>query len=958
MKARLAETTDELQRERRKLVRRILNVNDESYRYAISYDGQRDGHDVAQDQGEYHGQNDGRMDGLDEGERIGREREYDSGYAQGLLDGKARADSEGNASGFPEGRSLGNSDAGTREGSVAGAERAEQNRPNAEELGKNQGIYAGGKRAKAVGRERGRPVGQQQGIDKFENRDLEVKEVPGKFAATFSYYAPSFPGPSNRFFNAYYCNNYPRELVRMACEEGYRVGYFHGAEQSYYDVIESIYDDYYTSAFDEAKAEALAVYYRDSYDRGQVDGDAHNFNEWYRHFHNQYRDEAREQFSNNPERNSQDYKQSWTIAEQSTFARITESYRLASFNKWEEATFAANIANETEFFRKERLAQVENLYNTSPVVSYVGSKITDAGIGTVAALDGIYQPGETVVYNVTLKNFATVAAKGVQVFLNSGEAVTLPDLPAGTVTTVRGAIKTSIQKNVGSRESRDLISRLALSANTAEDLKVQGRHYHSRSSGQINPKDKKVVNVEYPLVATSISSQDELILGKKTGLTINVKNKSLRKYTGPIEIELSNTLGNSTIIKGFSNIDVILTTNGVSKSDAMIEISNEEDAYSTMVVTANIYKGDVLLGTTMAPLRTFAKIKYIEKQKAPVVVADGNQSLRELQSVIAQLGGPTSISILDLSVAEQNSDSILAEGFENKRIMIIGKGDLSKLVKLAGQGIKKSKYSFFAFTSDNDDFAEKVRTSIKEINKAYSGRKKDEPYNTWFPVEFPGYENILVASTNEFVFKKTVQATTTITPFDIRDAGKIAEIGTYFTMNPQMLANEIKKQITPESYLNPTVKIKKLMSIMNFRIMEDIMKLNTGWVLSKKGRFIFSRFNKKWSKALTDGKEKRLFVRKLEENMDSVGILLASHGSLKTLSHLANDYDQVDKNIQWNFESKVTGYLKKRYSKAMKELKNKNKDLYKKVKKTSKYRFVPFNVNTNGWDYDDENPEE
>ena len=146
----------------------------------------------------------------------------------------------------------------------------------------------------------------------------------------------------------------------------------------------------------------------------------------------------------------------------------------------------------------------------------VRHKISDAGINGVAVLDGIYQPGETVLYDVTLKNFSTIKAQAIKLTLDSGETVTLPALPANSVTTIKGAIKPTIKKRVGNRESRKLVSNLTLTAATNEDRKVQGRHFYNRNSGQINTADIKTVQILYPLEATTITKQGEIILNMQT----------------------------------------------------------------------------------------------------------------------------------------------------------------------------------------------------------------------------------------------------------------------------------------------------------------------------------------------------------------------------------------------------------------------------------------------------------
>ena len=133
-----------------------------------------------------------------------------------------------------------------------------------------------------------------------------------------------------------------------------------------------------------------------------------------------------------------------------------------------------NIDTQVAHFTQDRFKKVSAIYKRHAVVAYVNSKWRDGGIRGVAKGDGVYQPQENIVHDITVRNYGHQPATGVLVILNNGEDVHLPDLPGQSTVTVRGAAKSQVRADLGSEGRASLT---LMKVFTSTDRRVEGRHF-------------------------------------------------------------------------------------------------------------------------------------------------------------------------------------------------------------------------------------------------------------------------------------------------------------------------------------------------------------------------------------------------------------------------------------------------------------------------------------------------
>ncbi len=689
---------------RRALTERIQRLNSLGAEVGRE-DGRLDGHYYAKFIGVEAGQPDGDHDGRSAGTQEGRRRSFERGFGQGEIEGRAEAEERGLLVGTREGRQQGNIDAATAEGRAAGIERANQS--DAAQVGSRQGEQAGMTRAIREGRIAGTAQGEAQAINDFEARSLPRVESQGTFIGAFAPRIPSYPGFNCvngrryreddhrwRRFNDYrvdrqLCPNFtPRRHPRLrnkkrifkkAFADGYLRRYRQGRRRQFVRHIDSIYLNAYNATYDAAYADYSSREYSEDLQRGRSDGHSSAYNAHYPRVYDRHFRSTREQYAQNPERQSEEYTSTFSRVEGDSYARRYEKIRRANYNREENQTFDQNIAAQTEKFRKIRHTEVSSIYQNHPVLKFESSQMLDGGLQGIAAQDGVYQPQETTYHHVIITNFGQREAKGVRVVMENGQNFTLPDLPASSQVVIKGAAQSQVQASLGKRHQSTLSAYSTLTA----EKKIQGRHFYNQAQGMLNRGDVKTVRVQYPLSLSGLSTQSELLIHQANKLNITLSNHSKRAYSGPLTIEL---LGDTHLIrKGFGKVQSL--KGNLKIDDAQILVAQESDVFTPLAFDAVIKKQGITLGVLKGVYRTMAKAPYAEKAQKPVVVVNSDSSSRELLDLLSDLGGISEASVLDLSLASLNR-SVLTQGLKAKTALVLddGKGStMSGLQSLLAQ---------------------------------------------------------------------------------------------------------------------------------------------------------------------------------------------------------------------------------------------------------------------------------
>lgn len=855
---------------RQALIRRVKNVNANAYSSAVG-DGASDGSFLAQREGESYGQRDGQLDGDAAGTAAGQQREYNAGYADGQVLGQQQADAEGRRVGWPIGRREGNIIAATRDGERDGTIRAQNS--DAAAVGTAQGNEAGMNRAIRTGDQRGTPVGQQQGIDKYESAPLQATELQGQFGGTFDYNVPGYPGSANVNNNAGQCNNYPREVVKQACFDGYNYGYYNSSENVFYQQIEGYYRNAYSSAYSEAERNALSRYYQASYDAGKEDGRVSAYNQYFPVYREQYREEARNQFSQNPDKDSDEYKSTYADVEARTYAAVYEQIRQAAYNEAEQRTFDANIDEQTDIFRRRRLAQVEELYENHAVLQYGSSTITDTGISGVASQDGVFQPGETYVFSMTVKNYGKAAAEGVSVTLRSGETATLPTLPAQSEVTIVGAAKGTLQGSINQSVTPGF--GLTLAATSSDP--VQKRHY-TRADQNLLTSDGKRFTLSYPLSIAGLSFGGQVVVSEEQTLGGALRNHSSRKYDGPLEVKLSFNLGDQFITSEFNTLDTLDNNSGLT--GAKVRIQGEDNAYRGIRISATVSKNGVVLGTSVRPLSGYAMIRYARKSdNTPIVVAKSSENLDSLSYAIRELGGPEAVSIVDMSLNGSTNRSLLRNGLDKKTVVVLDTQPYALATDLK-YAVEKSTKSVFFFSDDRDMGLEALKRATGLFAHSFS-----------LPGDFRGAGNLGLVATNQFAHG-SLEGTSRFAQVRMSSLKEATEFAPYLKYTHVELAQQFDRHLNKRTWLRPTDHVAKLLQVATYTVVEDIVKVNEVYERDDRPR--------KWRKFLEKGDD--LFMRQFDDvKHNSLGRYILGYFLDRVWDEARSDNDPIDDRTTFRF---------------------------------------------------------
>ncbi len=696
--------------------------------------GSIDGDYYAESIGVSEGMRDGDAEGTRTGTRDGQNSAYNRGLGQGEIEGRADAETRGLADGTKLGTDQANTQAGSDQGTIDGTQNARNS--NAAEVGSNQGASAGLDRAVREGKSAGNALGERQAIQFHETKSLNDQNANGNFAGAFAAQVPSYPGfdciqvGSRRYYRDDYgwrgnrrytidhraCPNFRpakhseyartnRPILKEAFLDGYLRGYRLNRRGQFVEAIDRYYLNAYDNSRDAAYAEFSSRSYPEYRERGRGEGFQTAFNARYPVVKEEARVEAYAQTINNPNRDSSQYRDTYARVQRSTYNRVYEQIRSANFNRVEGETFANNIEEQTEIFRKARYAAVDAIYKNHPVMKFVSSSIHDGGINGVAKNDGVFQPGETTLHNVTLINYGDKPATNVIVTNEEGTKIKLPAIAGKSKVTIKGAAKGSVpsRTRIGTRHESTLTVFSPLSA----EATIQGRHYYASSTGRMNRGDKKNQTIQYPLSLSHLKTEGQLLINETSTLKVVASNNSKRKYTGNLKIELSVDSQTGIITREFTDLKEL--SGSKTLDSARVLVASERDVYTPLTFSAKITKQGVTLGTLSSALTTMAKAPYSEKSGKPVFVADSSKNARDLMQAIRQVGGLSKASVIDLSLGRLNRE-VLTQGL-NKKMMVVLDDLRGSTVKGVASLLKKAEDTVMLFVDERNQGINTASTS-------------------------------------------------------------------------------------------------------------------------------------------------------------------------------------------------------------------------------------------------------
>lgn len=875
----------------------VKKINYEGSRIGQN-DGVNDGADLSYKMASDSGYNDGTSDGLNQGTLDGQDRYYRRGAEQGERDGSSRARIDGERDGTNEGTISGNSSAGVREGRVAGYKRADAS--NASTVGTEQGKKAGMERAITTGKQDGRNIGEEETTKKLESSELKSIVIEGAFAGSFTRRSPSYPGDFNG--NDFRPNiNHSKEILRKAYADGYVFNYRQYTRYEFQRRIDTDYNLRYDQSYKVSYESAVSREYPTYFEQGRREADARAYNRDYPIIKSQAFKVAFERFDSNPNRSSNEFKNSYAQTELLSYNERFEAIRRSYFDKYELDVFNANIANQTEIYRQKRISEVTTIYNNHSVLQFISSEMLDSGISGVAALDGIFQPNESTAHHLVLKNFGFKNATNVNVLLNNGAAVTVPSIPARSLVTIKGAASgvVNVALSTNFKSHMRVISPL-----TSGDA-VEGRHFDKLTGGILKESDLKQVKVQYPLVLSSLSLESQLLKGSKNKLKITVTNNSKREYIGELKISLLANSQNPIITKSFSPIASVQST--IQVSDAEVLVDAEQDAYRDLSISASISQKGVVIGQLPKDFVTMAKAQFFDKGQVPVLVANSDSHLDSFLDALNALGGSEKVSILDLSLASLNN-SALSNGFSEKVLLIVDDSNGTS-IKSLNTFISKSKTSAFVMIDEANSGLKNVLSlpSLKDAVKLPLGKRSIVFSN---PHRAPG------------VLKSSAFVQSSITTF----------------MNDLYLA-ELLSLSAPKHLLD----LKSKVSVANFNTPNDSLKVYLLKSLSEvlainiaydESGGIFSR-DKKWAKMIAE--DGNLFHNQLKaassgDVVESKLPMILSAIALKEFVSSAMDRgDGIYRDMKLKITNATNDVLKNMEDSFSKSLKKNFKDVYNKA---------------------------
>ena len=879
---------------RRNLIDLVLERNSQGYQRGRDQ-GAQEGTDLAMDLGTEYGGKDGVDEGKTQGTLDGQQREYNKGYAQGEITGENEGKVQGQADGKVLGRKQGNQLAGEREGAVEGIKKAQKS--NATTVGQKQGTQDGMERAQADGKRQGEPVGQRQAIEQYEAKDLESTTLNGDFAGTFEGQIPDYPGVDPP--NSGQCQRPFRELARMACMDGFEDGYYPQAQAAYHRNIGNMYNSAYNRAYGRAYQQAMNFYYEQSYTTGKQQGNLDKFEQVYPQVKESFRVEIKAKFSANPERQSADFSNAFQAASESSYQQKYDEIRAEAFAKATKQAYQDNIEDQIARSTQARFRQVAAIYKNYPVLRYVRSQISDGGIAGVAANDGVYQPDERILHNITLSNYGHRKASGVVVRSSSGEKVTLPDIPPRSTVTVKGAAISQVKTDVGSAgENKIVLSKVLKSQEPA----IEGRHFYDLATGQINAQDIKSFSVSYPLVVSSVSITGDLLLGQETGYRVVVENRSKRPYFGPIEVRMDTSLGQGVLTSALADITHLETQQTLEQGRLLVE--RENNALQELSFNATLVKNGVVLGQIQGAGPKLVQIQYKDRGDKLVVMGDARQDPNSLLDTLAQWGGVEQVSILDVAL---DQDALIKSGALAQKTVFLTGQELGERMQTALEQMVQSSTGLAIVLAPYQDYASTL-AGLPSMARSVA--------QTWQIAGIPQEYDQQLTFVNRYVNPQAqLVAVGKSSDFDLSgDIPKIKQLSSAMLKDHQQLIadglNTLEKELTLEILQNKSIKTKHKspIQVLLGRIVLDALMIDQVYQSSsKKGKNLI----KKMAKDPNDLLNQTLARLKMAMENDDVTKIISGFVLLQELEHQLSRH-KVLKEINYRIKRNMTNRFTRR----------------------------------------------
>lgn len=884
---------------RQDLINAIQAINGQGARSGAT-DGSNDGSSLARRLGQDLGSRDGSLDGTKQGTLDGQDRDYRRGLDQGEREGSTRAKSDGLRDGTNEGTISGNKEAANREGRAAGNKRGDAS--DAAAVGTSQGKKAGMDRAIKTGSINGNNKGENETVTKFETGELKALNVNGPFAGSFARKSPDYPGDFNGpSFNPNVYNS--REVLKKAYADGYLDQYRQFTRYEFLRRIDGEYNAVYDSNYSIAYDQSNNRQYPDYFNRGRSEGDARAYSREYPVSKAAAFKLAFDRFNTNPNRNSAEYKTTYTASELEAYKTRYEQIRRDNFDRLELLTFNANIDSQTEIFRQKRIAEVTTVYNNNAVLLFVGSDIADGGINEVAKLDGVFQPGETTFHSITLKNFGFKPAQNVTVQLDNGVVIKMPEIAARSLVVIKGAGVSQISGNAAlgstAKTTLKVVSKL-----TSDDA-VEGQHFDSIGGGVLKNAEQKAVRVAFPLQLSNLSLNSQLLKGVANKLSIAVTNNSKRPYAGEMKIKLDVNSQSPLITKEFGVLSSLQTTSQLS--DAEVLVKEDADIYRDLSFSATISQNGVTLGILPADMVVMAKTQYEDKGKLPVIIANSDKNTEHLLDALSLIGGTAKASVLDLSLSSLNASTV-ASGLSGKILLVVD-DEKGSNIKSLNTFVAKSKSSSFVFIDDTNSGLKNALTLVAS---------KDAQRLLW--------DKKVVMFTNphraEGVLKSSAMVQSSLRSFD-----KDLSLAHDLTLTAPELLAKLKAEINRTTFFTPSNTIK----MFSFKAMSEVLCINKAY---DESGGVFSR-DKKWVNMIGD--DNTLFINVLkstingdvtEAKLSTVLPAIALKDTLSTAMSWAEGISKAMMSKIQNATDKVLDNMEEGYKKSLKKF---NVELYNKA---------------------------
>lgn len=895
---------------RKNLVDRVLTINRQGANEGQD-DGRYDGSELAHKIGESEGRSQGERDGRDDGTSNGRKRDYAIGHEIGQRDGEASANIDGEKNGRVDGTVRGNQDAANRISATDATAKA--NASDASSVGEKQGVVAGRERADRDGNRVGSQQGKEEAIKKNEASKLKEVSVGGDFAGTFARSIPSFPnGYKGRKFDPSKVFN--RLVVRKAYEDGYRFRYQNAIVRSYGDEVGAVFDLNYNRSYDEYYQRYYAMKYPTDQNAGYNDGYRIAYDRAYPIAYDYSFEEYRTRFSANPDKGSDEYRSTYSANFARVYAAVYEDIRYASYMAHEAKTYKNEIESVTKKYREKRFAEVESVYKNGAVLQYVDSQVTDIGTKGVGVDDNILMPKEDYVVSVRVKNFGEKDASGAVVTLPNGTKATLPSIPAKSVVFVKGAVKSqAVSSDVGQVEKIASYVTFPLTL----EKEIQGRFFRDASKGILNDYDAKNFTVELPIALSSLTLSEELEFNKENKLNLSVENKSSKKIATTIAVELTSS-SQRTVKNTFAPLAVL--DKSAKLQGASLLVDNMADLYELNTYGVSLKVNGVLVGQLASPMRAMAKLGYTESRSKVAVLANGEESAKDLLNMVEELGGMDTVAIIDASLGTTKA-KVLANGVKGQKIVALPYGTTAALDEL----MKKSVQTSFVFAQDNKEF-DSVKTKVKALENSKTVSFK-------FGTKGKSVATVL---TNKLLNKSIADSNVmfVVDSAAVKEALPLASVMT--KSNDELIAALTK--VTEQSYFSPNEETKILLQGSMVRALHENLRINELYLASGG---TFSRDKDIADKVKDD---KSLLHNKVGNKVDtkakkdSIGLFLFAYELFHVIENATREWKPLSSEFTTAINNRLFGTL---FSKgALKDIKDSDdriedysKSLYKQAAK-------------------------